>query len=319
MISKTAVERSRLLFKISSLYYLQSMTQQEISEKLGISRTMVSRLLKQAREAGIVQIKVLPSAGNFIDLEQKLESRYHLDEAIIIESDLPESQKFTSQQIGVAAAEYLIRTIKDNDVIGVTWGTTIRAMVDAVHPIETNNLHVVQILGGLGRPESDFYPGVICNRLASLLNCSFTILPTPGVAGSKESKGAFLADKDVLIALDIIKKVNVAFVGIGSMSEESITMQNNVISPADREYLISKGGVGDIGLRFFDIDGNPVKSNFDDLVIGATLEQIKNINRVIGMAGGPDKFNAVQGVLLGKYLNVLITDVHLARKLVESD
>jgi DNA-binding transcriptional regulator LsrR (DeoR family) len=319
MTNKSAIERSRLLFKISSLYYLQSLTQQDISEKLGISRPMVSRLLKQAREAGIVQIKVLPSAGNFIELEQDLESRYQLDEVIIIDSDLPESQKFTSQQIGVAAAEYLIRTIKDNDIIGVTWGTTIRSMVDAVHPIETNNIHVVQILGGLGRPESVFYPGVICNRLATLLNCSFTILPSPGVAGSKESKGAFLSDKDVLKALGIIKNVNVAFVGIGSMSNESITMQNNVISPADRDYLISRGAVGDIGLRFFDIHGDPVKSNFDDLVIGVTLEQIKNIRHVIGMAGGPEKFKAVQGVLRGKYLNVLITDVNLAKKLVESD
>lgn len=319
MTLKTTIERNRLLFKISSLYYLQSYTQQDIADKLGISRPMVSRLLKQAREAGIVQIKVLPSAGNFIELENELESRYQLDEVIIIESELPESQKFTSQQIGVAAAEYLIRTIKDEDIIGVTWGTTIRAMVDAVHPVEMNRVHVVQILGGLGSPESVFYPGAICNRLASLLNCSFTILPTPGVAGSKESKGAFLTDKAVVQALDIIKKVNVAYVGIGSMSNESITMQNNAVSPTDRDYLISKGAVGDIGLRYFDINGDPVKSNFDDLVIGVPLDQIKNIQHVIGMAGGPEKFRAIQGVLRGKYLNVLITDINLARKLVEID
>jgi len=319
MTLKTTIERNRLLFKISSLYYLQSYTQQDIADKLGISRPMVSRLLKQAREAGIVQIKVLPSAGNFIELENELESRPQLDEVIIIESELPESQKFTSQQIGVAAAEYLIRTIKDEDIIGVTWGTTIRAMVDAVHPVEMNRVHVVQILGGLGSPESVFYPGAICNRLASLLNCSFTILPTPGVAGSKESKGAFLTDKAVVQALDIIKKVNVAYVGIGSMSNESITMQNNAVSPTDRDYLISKGAVGDIGLRYFDINGDPVKSNFDDLVIGVPLDQIKNIQHVIGMAGGPEKFRAIQGVLRGKYLNVLITDINLARKLVEID
>jgi len=280
---------------------------------------MVSRLLKQAREAGIVQIKVLPSAGNYVELEQELESRYQLDEVIIIESDLPESQKFTSQQIGVAAAEYLLRTIKDQDVIGVTWGTTISAMVDVVHPLDTHNVHVVQILGGLGRPESDSYPGAICSRLANLLNCSFTMLPSPGVAGSRESKGAFLSDRAVVQALEVIRKVNVAYVGIGSMSNDSITMQNNVISPEDRDYLIGKGAVGDIGLRFFDINGNPVKSNFDDLVIGVTLNQIKNIRHVIGMAGGPEKFESVLGVLRGKYIKVLITDLLLAKKLVESD
>jgi DNA-binding transcriptional regulator LsrR (DeoR family) len=95
-------------------------------------------------------------------------------------------------------------------------------------------------------------------------------------------------------------------------------MKNNIMSPADRDYLISKGAVGDIGLRFFDINGDPVKSNFDDLVIGVTLDQIKKIHHVIGMAGGPEKLKSVLGVLRGKYLKVLITDITLAKKLVES-
>ena len=319
MNKNNTYDRNRLLFKISSMYYLQSLNQQEIANKLGISRPMVSRLLKQAREANIVQIKVLPSVGDYVDLEDKLEKKYHLDEAIIIDPDFPESQKLTSQQIGIVASEYLLRTIKDNDIIGLTWGTTLRSFVDAVPPIGTKNVHVVQILGGLGRPESLLYPPSICNRLASMLNCSLTILPLPGVIGNKESKDAYLTDVNVLKAFDIIKKVNVAYVGIGSMSKDSITMQNNIVSGEDRDYLIRKGAVGDIGLRFFDIHGKPVQSNFDERVMGVTLDQIKNIKHVIGVAGGPEKHDAVLGVLNGHYLNVLITDAYLAKKLVEKD
>jgi len=319
MPKKSNVIQSRLLIKVSSLYYLQSLNQQEISDRLGISRTMVSRLLKQARDAGIVQIKVLPSAGNHVDIEHELENRFGLDEVIIIEPDLPESQDFTSQQVGTAAAEYLMRTIKRNDIIGIAWGTTIRWLVNAVHPITTENAHVVQILGGLGTPEAEEYPATIGSRLARLLDCPFTILPSPGVAGSKESKGAYLSDKNVQKAFELIREVNVAYVGIGSMTNQSITMQNSILAPTDRDYLISKGAVGDIGLRFFDIFGNPVNSNFDERVIGVTLDQLKNIRHVVGMAGGPEKYKAVLGVLRGKYLNVLITDSVLAKKLMKAD
>lgn len=319
MPKKSNAEKSRLLFKIGSLYYLRSHSQQEISDKLGISRPMVSRLLKQAREEGIVQINVLPPAGNHLALEEALENKFGLDEAIIVETGFSDSQSFISRQIGVVASDYFLRTLKNNDIIGLTWGTTIRSLVDAVHPIESKNVRIVQILGGLGRPESDLYPSSLCSRLASLLNCSFTILPSPGVAGSKETKGLYLSDAYVVDALNIINKINVAYVGIGSMAEDSITVKGNILTPEDREYLISQGAVGDIGLRFFDIFGNPVMSNFDERVIGVSLDQIKNFDHVVGLAGGPEKYEAVLGVLRGRFLNVLITDNTLAMKLVEEN
>ncbi len=310
-------DRTRLLYKISNLYYIESNTQQEIAEKLGLSRPMVSRLLKQAREEGIVQINILPMRSNHHQLESALEEKYGLKEVIVVDMESTHSQWFISKQIGISATEHFLRTVKNNDTIGLTWGTTLRALADAMHPTDINNLHLVQILGGLGSPGSDLHPSSICTKLASLLNCSFTIFPSPGVAGSKETKVAYLSDTYVSNALKIIKQVNVAYVGIGSMADDTIIVKENIISPEDRKYLKKKGAVGDIGLRFFDIDGNAVQSNFDERVIGANLDEIKKIPRVIGLAGGPQKFKAVLGALKGKYIKVLITDENLAKKLKE--
>ena len=310
-------DRMRLLFKIGNLYYLESNTQQQIAEKLGLSRPMVSRLLKQAREEGIVQIHILPLRGNFHELESALEKKFNLKEAVVIDVEPDQSQGFISRQIGISATEHFLRTVKNNDTIGITWGSTLKALADAMHPADFQNLHLVQVLGGLGPPGSDIHPSTICTRMASLLNCSYTIFPSPGVAETKETKGAYLTDTYVSNALKTIKKINVAYVGIGSMANDSLIVREKIMTPDDLNYLRKKGAVGDIGLRVFDIEGSPVQSNFDERVIGADFEDLKRIPRVIGLAGGQQKYEAVMGALKGNFIKVLITDITLARLLID--
>jgi DNA-binding transcriptional regulator LsrR (DeoR family) len=310
-------EKMRMLSKVGSLYYDQGLTQQEISDKLGISRPMVSRLIKQARQEGIVQINVLPPAGVFSDLEYELEQKYGLKEAIVVDVDPPYTQSLVSRQLGIAAADYFYRTMRDGDVIGLTWGTTLHYMAAAMHPVESRDMHIAQILGGLGPPESEVHANSICSRMAQMLSCKFTIIPSPGIVRSMESKGAFLADGYVKNALEMIKKVNVAYIGIGAPTPTSVVMKDgSIISQEELDDLLRKGAVGDIGLRYFDIMGNPIQSDIDERVIGVTLAQIKKIKRVVGIAGGPEKYEALLGGLRGGYLNVLITEQVLAKKLV---
>lgn len=144
----------RLASKVSKLYYEQALTQQEISERLRLSRPKVSRLLQQAMDEGMVKITVLSPPGSYDDLENQLGHRFGLKEAVVIEVHNPSSQASVSRQIGTAAASYLQRTFQDNDIIGIFWGVTLNAMVTALQPCEARNLHVVQMIGGLGPPGS---------------------------------------------------------------------------------------------------------------------------------------------------------------------
>jgi len=252
------------------------------------------------------------------ELEYALETKYGLKEAIVIDVDQPESRDAIQHHIGLAAGEYFLRIIKPGDIVGLAWGRTMYEFVSSIHSVKCENVHIVQLLGGLGPPESNVHSSAICSRLAYSLGCPYTLLPSPGVAGSLESKGAFLSDSYVSNALDLIKKVNLAFVSVGNAAEDCLAMLLNIITPKDRLYLINSGAVGDIDLRYYDIVGNPVHSNFDERVIGADLEQFKQYDRVVGLAGGDEKYEAIQGVLNGKYINVLITNYQLARKLVEN-
>ncbi|MCX8025911.1 MAG: sugar-binding transcriptional regulator [Thermanaerothrix sp.] len=310
-------EDLRLLTKVSKLYYEENLTQDEIMERLQLSRSKVSRLLQRARERGIVKITVMSPPGLFPDLEAELENRYRLSEAIVVEARDPQSQSLVSRELGIAAANYLLRTLQDNDVIGISWGTTLSYMVAALQPRPTPGAHVVQIIGGLGPPESEVHATDLCRRLAQLLQCRLTLLPAPGIVDHVEAKEAILSDSHVRHAFSLFSRINVAYVGIGAPTPDSVIMRDGSILSWDvLDDLLKRGAVGDIALRFFDAWGHPIISEVDQRVIGITLEQLRQIKRVVGVAGGPQKIEVLRGALRGRLINVLITDHATASQLV---
>ncbi len=192
-------------------------------------------------------------------------------------------------------------------------------MVAAIRPQENLGLQVVQIIGGIGQPEAEVHATDLCRRMARALGCRLTLLPAPGIVDNSRSKEAFLSDSYVQKAVDKFARLDIAFVGIGSPTPNSVMMRDgSIISPAELESLLAKGAVGDIALRFFDASGRPIQSDINERVIGIHLHELVKVKRVVGVAGGPDKLQAVSGALHGKLINVLITDWITARALLQN-
>ncbi len=308
----------RLLLKVSKLYYEKTLTQQEISERLNLSRPKVSRLLKQAEEVGVVKINIIPQPGVHTDLEDALENKFGLKEAVVVDVSEPATQIAVSREVGVAAADYFSRAVSDPCVIGIAWGTTLRAMVDALHAMDCHNSQVVQLIGGLGMPESEAHATYILRRLVAQIGSKLSILNVPGIVDNTGVKKAVLSDSHVRELFEMFAKIDIAFVGIGVPTPESVVMRDGTILTKDQmEMLMRKGAIGDICLRFFDEKGKPIQSEVDDRVIGITLEELKKIDRVVGVTGGPQKEKVIRAALIGKLVNVLITDQQNAKKLLE--
>ena len=308
----------RLIFKACKLYYEQNLTQLEISKRLSISRPKVSRLLKQAEEVGIVKISIIPRPGFHTDLEDALETKFRLREAVVVEVSNYESQVAVSKEVGAAAASYFLRAVEDPLVIGISWGTTLQAMVDSISQQNLNKSHLVQLIGGLGNPESEAHATYILRRLVSQINSRLSILNVPGIVDKAAVKSAVLSDSHVREAFKLFGKIDIAFVGIGVPTPDSVVMRDGtILTQNELDMLLSKGAVGDICLRFFNAEGQPVYSEIDERVIGITLDEIKKIKTVVGVTGGPQKANAIRSALNGKLINVLITDHVNARKLIE--
>jgi DNA-binding transcriptional regulator LsrR (DeoR family) len=311
------IDELRLMAKVARMYYTQGLRQTEICERLNIHQSTVSRVLQRAEREGIVRITVSLPPGTHTEIEESLQSRYALDEAVVV--DCLEDEEQIARDLGAAAAFYLENTLKASDVVGISsWSAALLAMVNAMRPSQRfKDTRVIQILGGVGSPNAEVHATQVTRRLADLIGGEATLLPAPGVVGSRSARDVLMKDRFVREALDLFPKVTLALVGIGATEpSRALASSGNVFSPAEIKLLAGKGAVGDICLRFFDAAGREVVTELNDRVISMELDQLRAVKRVVGVAGGRRKTSAIRGALAGKLVNVLITDLASAERLL---
>jgi len=316
-----SADRERLLVKVSRFYYEHELTQSQISERLRLSRQKVQRLLKEAHQAGIVQITIRPVIGAFPELERKIEDRFGLQEAVVIETTDFDDQFVVAREVGVGAADYLRRVVQSQDSIVISWGGSLLGLVNALsggsRRADLDGIRVIQGLGGLGDPNKEVHAADLTRRLAQVFGGEAVLLPTPAVAGTRKARDTYIEDPFVSNVLEQAQSANLAVMGIGAPRLDSILMrEGRIVTEQDMETLKNNGAVGDINLRFFDENGKLVQSNFDRRVIGLTLDEIKRIERVIGVAGGAAKVSAIRGALAGRLVDVLVTDQITAQQVL---
>lgn len=305
-----------LLGKVSALYYLRDQTQQAIAERLQLSRPTVSRLLREARDLGYVQITVASPRGLHLDLETRLEDAFGLKSVRVVDWDEGRDIAVLRRQLGAAAAQYLARSIVPGETIGMAWGKTLSAMVDAVSPMPTANTRVVQILGGLGPPGAAENGGELVRRLAQLLDAQAVLLPAPGVVATPAVRDVLSTDPHVRAALNDLDSLDTVFVGLGSLTSNEVLNDGHSFSRQERKDLTARHAIGDIALRFFDADGSPVRTAIDDRILGITTDQLRKVRRVVAVAGGGDKPEAIAAGLKTKLVHALITDHTTAEALL---
>lgn len=312
------IDELRLMTKVARMYYEQGLRQAIIADRLNLSQATTSRLLKRAEKEEIVRISVHVPRGVHAQLEEDLQTAYGLQDAIVADCE-SEDDRGILRGIGSAGAFYLESTIAKNEVVGISsWSETLLSVVDAMHPLPlAAGVNIVQILGGIGNPVAEAHASRLVGRLATLVKGEANPLPTPGVVGSVESLDVLRQDPYVRTAVDMFDQVSLALVGIGAIEPSTLLASSgNTFATDELKKLEKNGAVGDVLLRFFDVDGQPIDSPLDARVTGMNLEQLHQVKRVVAIAGGRRKWTAVRGALTGGLLDVLITDQYTATTLV---
>ncbi|HAF61848.1 MAG TPA: DNA-binding transcriptional regulator [Anaerolineaceae bacterium] len=311
-------ENQRLMIKIAKLYYENELTQDTISKRLRISRPRVSRLMQEAMRQGIVKISIAQEPGDFTELEEQLETRFNLLEAVIVDLTKPVTPEGISRDIGLAAAEYFRRIVLDGDIIGLTWGATLASMVGNLKQEKKQNCLVIQMVGGLGDPQTNTHATDLVNRTALALNAKMSLILAPGIVTSAESAQILRSDKYIQQALDLVKDADIVFAGIGANQTHSMLMRDEIIiSRRELDEIKAQGAVGNVSLLFYDIEGNQIESDINNRIIGVNYETIKKIPRVVGVAGGPEKVKAILGAIRGGLINTIITDRFTAEEILK--
>jgi DNA-binding transcriptional regulator LsrR (DeoR family) len=321
MLSMARVDELRLMAKVARMYYVHGLRQQGITEQLQIHQSTVSRLLKRAREANLVRISVNSPPGIYAEMEDRLVAKFQLKDVVVV--DCPAEEGPLVRDLGIATAYFLETTVKPGTTIGISsWSRSLFTMVDALHPGEIcRGGKVVQILGGVGQVGAEHHAIYLAQRLAALIGATAVLLQAPGVVGSAEARRVLARDPSVRMATKLFEHLDLALVGIGSMEPSRLLASSgNVFSPEERAELSRQGAVGDICFRFFDAQGRPIKSTLMQRVIGIEASSLKQVKRVVGVAGGRRKAQAILGALRGNWIDILITDQRTAANLLnESD
>lgn len=317
----TRIDELRLMTKVARMYFDRKFKQNKIAHQLGLSQATVSRMIKRAEEEGIVRITVSVPNGVNTELEEKLAKKFGLKDAIVVDCVSEDNENLVQKDIGGAAAFYVMSTIKNNEIIGISsWSSTLLALVDSMHQVPgKHGIQVVQILGGIGNPSAEAHANRLTGRFASLVNGTSRFLPSPGVVGSEAAHRVILEDTYVKEAMSLFDQVTTALVGIGALEPSKLLAESgNIFSPIELDSLKTSGAVGDILLRFFDASGKVVKNSLDKRVISMSLKQLRQVDRSIGVAGGRRKYKAVLAALRGQWINILITDCYTAQRLMKN-
>ena len=318
-VTRLDVEQMRLITKVARLHHTQSQRQSEIARKLGISQASVSRFLQLAEEHGIVRTIVVPPEGLYPGLEDGLMEAYGLDAVYVV--DISASEVGVAHVLGAAAAACLSSEFKCGPVLGLTsWSTTLREMAKQLLPHNNSGVtKVVEMLGDLGSPMLQHEAALATLQMARALDAEAVFLRTPGVMPSAELLKVALSDAHIQTALRLLDKVDIAFIGVGPADFHGpLEEGDNFFSAGQLAKVRGAGAVGQLHQRFIDAGGQPVKTELDQLVVGITLEQLRNAGRRIAVAGGADKHVALAAALAGKWINVLVTDVNSANYLMNT-
>ncbi len=302
-------EKRNMLASVANLYYNAEMTQNQIAERFFTSRSKISRMLKEARQLGIVEIKILEPWDRNVELEQEFMRRFALKDVRVI-SVKEANNTMVLQKLGEVAAYYLDNLLNDNMILGISWGNTMYHTVKAAKTSKNIPITVVPIMGAANvrTPERDSLD--LSKELAYAYGGTYHYIYAPLFVNSEEVRDSLEQEPNIKGCLELARNADIILTSVGSIVYKS---WKSYLSTRDLYNLEKKGAIGHIGGHFYDMEGNEVITPFVNKMIGLGIEDIKNTENVICVAGLEMKAEAILGAVRGGYINTLITDEEAAK------
>ena len=309
-------EEKRRLIQIANLYYIEDCTQEQIAKKVGVSRSLISKLLQKARDFGMVEVYIKDEEFRTVQLEYQLEKKYNLKDVVVV-STSGLTTEMIKKAVGQAGSHYLSKNLKDVKRIGISWGSTLLELVKEYPFEKREEIQVIPLVGGLGTKHVEMHSNQLAYELSKKLNSTCSYLYAPAIVKTKELRDRLVKMKDISSVLEEGKHVDVALLSVGSPYTDATMSVLGYLEEKDLEQLRELGVVGDIASRFFDSEGKMVNHPLNDKVIGLSLEQLKRIKKVIAVVQGSHKIESLSAALKGEYIDVLIIDDQTASVLIK--
>ena len=317
MEKRSLQDRASLLADVAEMYYLEEKNQAEIAKAIGVTRSMISRMLTEARESGIVEIRIQRPLQPDPELESALKEQFGLKDVFVVVTSHRSGERLT-RTLGSAGAQMLKRYLAPEKILGLAWGTSISATVDAFEVTEPMSLKVVQLVGAMGAHNMKYDGHDLVARITEKLGGEAYYLNAPYLCKSAEMAKSLLETNSIRETISVGKKTDVALLGIGTTSpDHSSFYLAGYITRRELDDLRKAGAIGDVGGLHFDINGQPASDDFSERLVSIRRSDLLSIPVRLGVAGGEGKAKAILGALRSKYVNVLVIDSLTARKVLD--
>lgn len=288
-------------------------THEEIAERIGTSRTRVTRLIQLAQRAGLVKVFVEGPAAACVALEERLKAGYQLQDCSVA-PDLDETG-LPIAALGSLGARLLAAILQRDELhtIGIGHGRTLAATVNALPILQRPDLRLVSLLGSLTRGAAT-NPYEVIFRLADRTGGRGYYVPAPFFCNSEKDRAIFLQQRDLRAALDLAAQAQVVVVGIGSPRNDRGMTEAGMVTEEELQALVAAGAVGEILGTFVNAEGGVLDVELSRRAIAPSLDDMRG-KEVVAIAGGPSKIEAIDAVLRAGVITHLITDEATARAL----
>jgi deoxyribonucleoside regulator len=298
-----------VLIMVAKLYYMEGLSQQQIADRISVSRPTVSNLLKRCKEEGIVEIRIRETTSLLAVLQRELKSMFGLDDVVVVPSE-PDVSK-TTEATGRAAAGLVASSMRDGLTIGISWGSTTYCVIDAFEEVTTcQGIRVVQLVGAFGAINQSYDGFELARIFAKKLNGSYSTIQAPAIVRSVEARQHFFGEPGIAAAIALARQADLAILSVSPDEPESSSLvRAGFITREESEVIRRNGGVGhSCGGIHFNIDGAAIPTLLDERIVGITVDDLRKIPRVILAACGVIKADAILGALRSGIFHALAID-----------
>jgi DNA-binding transcriptional regulator LsrR (DeoR family) len=301
------------LVQVARLYYEENLSQQEIADRLGVSRSLIAQYLLRAKDLGIVRIHIVDPGNSCAELAASLARESGVKHVNVTPSHRG-SHVLVLRATAEAAAQFIRDRLKDGDTFGLAWGRTTGVVVDLLKAPHARRVEVLPLMGESAHAGLYSQQNQLVMQAAQHLRAKPQFLSLPMVVSSSALRAALVKETGIRDVIDRWDRINLACVGIGVVPP--VPGMVVYIGEEHLPRLAEAGAVGDICGIYYDRAGRIVKSGLEHRLIAINLDQLQAIDCLVAVACGEDKAASVLGAVRTGLISALFIDQAMAEQIL---
>lgn len=320
MKSEVYSQSTCIVSTVAYQYYIEGKKRSEISKSLGLSSSTISRLLKRAKEEGVIEFRITEPYLSCNKMEEAIVKKYGLKSVLIV--PVPEgmagNEEEIKKQVALEGARYVQRIIKDGDVLGLAWGGTMYHLIQYLNPCRKVKANIITLHGSIASCDEKLAVESLVKRASMAFGGRCVTATAPGLYRKEEELNQIRENPACQRLYRLFNQVNISVSGVGSLFPEndSLLTKTDYLKPEEIQMIRQQEAYSDIMLRFLDKDGKECDTSLKNRTLSIDLNTYKKIPMKIIAASGEKKANSVLSLLRGGLVDVLIIDYYLAQKVL---